>query len=101
MSVIVKGMQMPENCPECRFNKQSGFCSAKPPEFAGYTDDWGKQEWCPLVELPEKHGRLIDADKIVDAMNDMEVEGEVFTTAVNYVKLIVADAPTVIEAEGE
>ena len=39
--------------------------------------------------------RYIDADKIITDMDDMKVDGEVFTTAVNYVKLIVEDAPTV------
>ena len=43
----------------------------------------------------------VDADAIVTAMNDMKVEGEVFVTAVNYVKLIMNDADTIVEAEGE
>ena len=52
-------------------------------------------------KLPDHHGRLVDADTIVTAMNDMKVEGEVFVTAVNYVKLIMNDADTIVEAEGE
>ena len=34
-------------------------------------------------------------------MDDMKVEGEVFVTAVNYVKLIVNDAPTIFEDKKE
>lgn len=51
--------------------------------------------------LPEHHGRLIDADRVIAEMNDMKVGGEVFTTAVNYVKLTMKDAPTIIEADKE
>lgn len=41
----------------------------------------------------------IDADAIIDKMCKMKVDGEVFGTAVTYVKLIVNDAPTIIPAE--
>ena len=46
-----------------------------------------------LVALPEKHGRLIDADEICFSMTngtDQDIAGEA-----------VREAPTVIEAEGE
>lgn len=51
--------------------------------------------------LPEGHGRLIDADRVIAEMNEMKVGGEVFTTAVNYVKLIMKDTPTIIEASSK
>jgi hypothetical protein len=107
MSVLVKGMKMPENCIKCPL-QFGGWCYVSPPEIdervAPTVDEaWeqGKPDWCPLVALPDKHGRLVDADAIVTAMNDMKVEGEVFVTAVNYVKLIMNDADTIVEAEGK
>ena len=43
-------MQMPENCSECRFATERGFCKAKPEDFCGYTDDTKRPDWCPLKE---------------------------------------------------
>ena len=48
-------------------------------------------EYCPLVEIPTPHGRLIDADAIQDY--NVETFGQRL--------LIIDTAPTVIEAEGE
>ena len=101
MSVIVKGMEMPKCCRECRIIRVDLKC------YCGKTvgqKEWKSEtrpDWCPLVALPDNHGRLVDADEILNAMNDMKVEGDVFVTAVNYVKLIMNDADTIVEAEGE
>ena len=62
MSVIVMGMEMPENCYECRFQSELRlYCNAMPDNFCGNTDDIERPDWCPLVEIPTPHGRLIDA----------------------------------------
>jgi len=69
-SVIVKGMKMPENCRECRFQD---FGSTTGDTWCGVNDIVlaknfevirfdRKPEWCPLVALPDKHGDLIDRD---------------------------------------
>ena len=62
MSVIVKNMEMPQNCGECALYID-GACYGK-----GYRDyrsimDTAKPDDCPLVELPP-HGRLGDLDKL-------------------------------------
>ena len=72
MSVIVKNMDMPDSCYECRMRTDYGFCSAMPKEFCGYTDDKKRIDWCPLVEI-HKDARLIDANKLID---DAEWYGE-------------------------
>ena len=55
MSVIVKGMEMPERCGACFLRvggcKQRIYMEQRP-------------KYCPLVEIPTPHGRLIDADKL-------------------------------------
>lgn len=65
MSVLIKGMEMPKNCAECEFH-QSGY-----PDWCDLSirardihNTEIRQEWCPLVEVPTPHGRLIDADKL-------------------------------------
>ena len=63
-----------------------------------------KPDWCPLVEIPEPHGALIDRD----ALNIGEYEREDDDTGTLEISLgglldlyhKVKDAPTVIEAEG-
>ena len=74
MSVLIKGIGIPESCAECRFCV-NGFtddapmyeCACESSENVSVlVDDHGKPfdfrpEWCPLIELPP-HGRLIDAD---------------------------------------
>ena len=93
MSVLIKGMEMPRTCRWCI---DSGLRTAI------RCDEWkwisagrieNERAWsCPLVTLPEKHGRLIDADEITAFLrlerNDEEVAS-------------LNEFPTVIEAEGE
>lgn len=100
MSVLIKGMKMPENCIKCPM-QFGGWCYAAPPEIdervAPTVDEAvekGRPKWCPLVDLG-KHGRLIDADALEpDADYD---DGEYWAYSVTQV----CDEPTVIEAEGE
>ena len=49
------------------------WCLASPDESKGegYKEsiDFSRRpDWCPLVELPEKHGRLIDGDELWEEM---------------------------------
>lgn len=78
MSVLVKGMEMPESCRECRFQDFGSttgdtWCGvkdivlAKNFEVIGFD---GKPDWCPLVALPDKHGRLVDADATETQIDD-------------------------------
>jgi len=111
MSVIVKGMEMPEKCPDCNFESEHGFCLAKSPDFCGYTDELVRPDWCPLVELPEKHGDLIDRDAL---RKDYRMNDDCDTCVRdvrkceydrNYILMDFCswldNEPVVIEAEGE
>ena len=52
MGVYIKGMEMPERCGQCFLRvgncKQRTYMERRPKD-------------CPLVEIKEPHGRLIDA----------------------------------------
>ena len=50
-------------------------------------------EYCPLVEIPTPHGRLIDADEI--EMPCLET-----TADQKWMEIAIKSTPTVIEAEG-
>lgn len=57
MSVLVRGMEMPKNCDECRFAYR-GAC------IANIGREVKVDQICPLVEIPTPHGRLLDADDV-------------------------------------
>ena len=75
MSVLIKGMKMPKNCEDCRF-EDFGGCMFRV-----------KRSDCPLVEVPTPHGRLIDADELLlRSVSGTEIYH-------------ISAAPTIIEAE--
>lgn len=75
MGILIKGMKMPENCCKCEWHESYGgdydWCHAcrltgnMPIENA----ESKRSDECPLTELPEKHGRLVDADEFLKKMN--------------------------------
>ena len=111
MSVLIKGMKMPKNCAECRFCV-NGFTDVAPmyecacesyENVSVLVDDYGKPfdfrpDWCPLIELPEKHGRLIDERVAYDKI--AEQEGGYYMD-MDGVGCGLEETPTVFEAEGE
>ena len=98
MSILIKGMEMPNSCVACRFGKETnylgdfeekclvngkcGYVSVKKPRL----------DTCPLTEIKEPHGRLIDADEMIRIWDGSTIEGSV--------KPLINARPTVIEAEG-
>ena len=112
MSVIVKGMEMPESCAKCKLKH---WMSAHPycmviQSYLNWnqytTGEWvGIDERCPLVELPKKHGRLIEADSLKETLDYYIREagwGERANQVLGWVKDEFIDSErTVVEAEGE
>lgn len=72
MSVIVRGMEMPESCYYCGLTDTSFInCQAfSPCRLLEDACEEGRPEWCPLIEIPDKHGRIIDYDKLLDGLNN-------------------------------
>ena len=106
MSVLIKGMKMPEKCGSCDlFHVESPMhCTVvKGHKTVGAPYGMTRPDWCPLIEIPEPHGRLIDASYKVDMpfYDDEYEEYSVRTVTVEEL-LMMADngLPTVIEAEG-
>ena len=95
MSVLIKGMDMPENCFQCPcLDGEYCVCQA--------VDSYEKIEsikfrppYCPLVEVP-KHGRLVDADAIRKDI-DKQRPSRKYEDA--WALTIIDFAPTVIESE--
>ena len=64
MSVIVKGMDMPTGCLSCPLFAGNG-CKATRRLFPGYLNVAVRPDTCPLVNIPEKHGNLIDKSELL------------------------------------
>ena len=107
MSVLIKGMEMPQRCKECDLYID-GACYAK-----GYRDyrsimDMSKPADCPLIEVPP-HGRLIDADALINELASEHVGGleaiktytgaDTWTSGLHTAWRTIDDADTIIEAE--
>ena len=69
MSVLIRGMEIPRNCFECRFQDME-FCHAYH-DHSGDAEyipddilDVSRPDWCPLIEVPTPlGGARIESDK--------------------------------------
>lgn len=106
MGVYVKGMKMPESCLGCKLKYEFEglgiwFCSCL--SYENSDTDVSRNgkpldlrpEWCPLVEVPEPHGRLIDENDVIELLSK-GWKLSVYPNATN-----VHGLKGVIEAEGE
>ena len=75
MSVLVKGMKMPDSCRHCCMMTGT-FCDILNIDVDPFYDgEKHRNVCCPLVELPEKHGRLIDVDELIeDLKHDVAID---------------------------
>ena len=107
MSLLIKDMKMPKCCNNCEFHWEEDVsfeiihqCQVK----TGYIDNADIHSFpydCPLVELPEKHGRLIDADALIKALIRKEPFNDCARVVIAECMEEVRHAPTVIETEGK
>lgn len=117
MSVLIKGMELPTRCAvcalcdlrygtKCKITKMSYYDSEGYPR-GGYND---RPDWCPLVEITEPHGALIDRDALKADFSMGEncdkcgielkrCEYDRVYTKMDFCGWL-DDTPTVIEAEG-
>ena len=102
MGVYVKGMKMPKDgCRDCILvnRKWHGdVCPILKREVTGNVERGGFQTDCPLIKVPEPHGRLIDADAVFD---NLERTGWYDNADRDIAEDLVLDAPTFIPASGE
>lgn len=95
MSILIKGMEMPKSCLICVCDIPKGNCDL----WRNQTPEEHRRERhpdCPLIEVPTPHGRLIDADALMEKKNThIDVLADW-----RYVRVsTIEDAPTIIESE--
>lgn len=103
--ILIRGLDMPDGCHHCRFSyldegETNGgepcsviMCSAMEQGTNGAEYDGNRPFWCPLLPLPEGHGRLGDLDALMNNIGDVPYKGSV--------KRVLMSAPTIIEADLE
>ena len=110
MSIIVKSMKMPQACMYCPMFNGIG-CNTTMKMFDELTNVAVRVQGCPLVEFPEKHGRLIDADAFIKHLEkefadgyekDQKSDSDMKMLIAKMHELIITEIrkrPTVIESE--
>jgi hypothetical protein len=97
VSILIK-IPMPKNCAECpclRHDSIDGVNAYQCNITFGIRKNIDrKPKWCPLVDLGE-HGRLIDADKLMDDIK----KNSASYFADDFAREWVDVQPTAIEAE--
>ena len=99
MSVLIKGMSIPDHCIRCPFmvGRDNDDCILLTEEenltFVSFKE---LKEHCPLVEVPTYHGDLIDAEEQMQLMQACE-----YDTYDDYNRAfdMLNNAPTIIPAE--
>lgn len=98
MSLIIKGMRLPEDCGSCRFRSYSR-CVITGTIVVPFRHKERKAS-CPVEEIPQ-HGRLIDADAIIKSLmvDPVECPGCPEPEELGEIIDILNEAPTAVEAE--
>ena len=98
--ILIRGMEMPKTCGDCPLSALRMDCKLTGRDIS---HDWMKRkipDWCPLVPLPEGHGRLIDADAPIRVAS---YDGTIHETTPSRIlcKHSLLDLPkTIVPAEG-
>lgn len=96
--VLIRGLDVPKNCATCNRDLAAAVNCIYTQRLVLPTEhdmNAGRHPACPILPIPEIHGRLIDAD-------DLDVD-EVYTTEYGFQNVVWADlvdsAPTIIPAD--
>lgn len=110
MSILIKGMKMPKDCPMCpcaHWNKIDKLTGCElvwryvPDSEIDYWQSDKRPDWCPLIEVPTPHGRIIDADEFRKVVDGLPSCYNGFSDAYDKSCIIglIDEMPTIIEAE--
>lgn len=99
MSECVVRMEMPNGCHDCKLRNMVGNCPI--PMFDGLDEEkictlaecFQRPPWCPIIcQLPEGHGRFVDAEILRAKLIEHIAETNGFYNAFN-------ETPTIVPAE--
>ena len=94
MSILIKGMEMPKCCSKCDLRVIAIGLDFQCAISGETVDDYysSRHPRCPIVKVPTPHGRLIDADKFLEWLQEFYPNSVAIMSGVK-------NAKTIIEAE--
>lgn len=99
--ILIRGMEMPGHCIDCplmvdRFDTDA--CALQSQEANEAFESWDDmRRGCPLVPIPEGHGRIVDAAEILEKANNSPwFDGDVSELGL----LLGSEVTTIVPAEG-
>lgn len=95
MSVLIKSMEMPNNCINCAARHGAECWLADCSYIPNYHKE--RPKWCPLGTLPP-HGRLGDLDAL---FKQVTMDEHFSALEAMYVQSLISNAPTIIPASEE
>lgn len=105
MSVLIKGMEIPGTCLHCPFaDGEYGWCDCDNDIDVCFDE---RPDACPLIALPDHHGRLMDADALCEdllgrwSVAETRKEDLIKAVMADVVTPIIACQPIIVEAEGD
>lgn len=96
MSILIKGMEMPISCEKCPLCYDYLNCSI---DDSLHMFLYNRHPNCPLIEIPTPHGRLIEEEKILSPIMCRPKSLRLDDNAQYNIITLIADAPTILEAE--
>ena len=96
MDLIVRGVKMPESCEECPVCDYEQANCLLCDERNTLPHDGRRRDWCPLLALPEGHGRLVDAYALMAQFIEATMQ---FKNGYDFERLL-EKAETIVPAEG-
>ena len=108
MDILIKNMEMPKNCYECRFHSMQNVMHKACVVHLCYAQEIGQScnegemptklhDGCPLVALPS-HGRLIDADEFKASIHMNHLGKFATNRDVQVLYKLLNNAETIVEA---
>ena len=89
--ILIRGMEMPKNCSSCKIICWNYLEYGINGILAKLSTSESRDPNCPLVPLPEGHGRLGDLDALAERCDSPH-----WCVWLNEIQ----DAPTIVPAEG-
>ena len=113
MGLYIKNLKMSEHCMDCPFmvSRDNDDCILQSDEANENFESWEQMKaGCPLIEVPEPHGRLGDLDALmliireyIDEYGELDENGfhSEKWCAMKEAEMVICEAPTVIPASKE
>lgn len=70
MAVYIPGLHVPKSCVSCWFNVDACYCARTKQEIDRDTYHRERMSKCPMKEVDEPHGDLIERDPIIKFIQD-------------------------------